>query len=55
MEKINVQGIRLYIASNNPFTIRADKRLKDFDPETASARATYPQLKTYSFGLNVSL
>ncbi len=55
MEKLRIQGIRLYVASNNPFTIRADKRMKDFDPETASARTTYPQLKTYSFGLNVSL
>ncbi|MFV8347214.1 SusC/RagA family TonB-linked outer membrane protein [Flavobacterium sp. ZB4P13] len=53
--KINVQGIRIYASSNNPFTIRADKRLKDFDPETSSARASYPQLKSYSFGLNVSL
>lgn len=53
--KINVQGIRIYASSNNPFTIAADKRMKDFDPETSSARASYPQLKTYSFGLNVSL
>jgi TonB-linked SusC/RagA family outer membrane protein len=53
--KINVQGIRMYASSNNPFTIRGDKRMKDFDPETSSARASYPQLKTFSFGLNVSL
>jgi TonB-linked SusC/RagA family outer membrane protein len=53
--KINVQGIRVYASSNNPFTIAADKRMKDFDPETSSARASYPQLKTFSFGLNVSL
>jgi TonB-linked SusC/RagA family outer membrane protein len=53
--KINVQGIRLYASSNNPFTLRADKRMKDFDPETASARGSYPQLKTFSLGLNISL
>ena len=53
--KINVQGIRVYASSNNPFTIRGDKRMKDFDPETASARGSYPQLKTFSLGLNVSL
>lgn len=53
--KINVQSIRVYASSNNPFTIRGDKRMKDFDPETASARGSYPQLKTVSFGLNVSL
>lgn len=55
VSKINVQGIRMYASSNNPFTIRGDKRMKDFDPETSSARASYPQLKTFSFGLNVSL
>ncbi|WP_091092380.1 SusC/RagA family TonB-linked outer membrane protein [Flavobacterium gillisiae] len=53
--KINVQGIRVYASSNNPFTIRGDKRMKDFDPEMASFRSSYPQLKTFSFGLNVSL
>ncbi|UFH36912.1 SusC/RagA family TonB-linked outer membrane protein [Flavobacterium acetivorans] len=53
--KINVQGIRVYVSSNNPFTLRGDKRMKDFDPETASVRGTYPQLKTFSLGLNISL
>ena len=53
--KINVQAIRVYGSSNNPFTIKGDKRMKDFDPEMASTRASYPQLKTFSFGLNVSL
>jgi TonB-linked SusC/RagA family outer membrane protein len=55
MDKLHIQGIRLYVSSNNPITIKADKRLKDFDPEMASSRVSYPQLKTYSFGLNVSL
>ncbi len=55
MEKINVQGIRMYVSSNNPFTIRGDKRMKDFDPEAASGRGAYPQTKTFSFGLNVNL
>ncbi|QNN42394.1 SusC/RagA family TonB-linked outer membrane protein [Pedobacter roseus] len=55
LDKIKIRGLRIYASSNNPFTIRGDKRLKDFDPEAASQRAAYPQLKTYSFGINLTL
>ncbi|KIA94514.1 hypothetical protein OA93_19915 [Flavobacterium sp. KMS] len=54
LEKVGMQGLRFYLSGNNLFTIRGDKRMKDFDPETASQRASYPQLKTYSFGINAS-
>lgn len=54
LDKIKLQGLRFYLAGNNLFTIRGDKRMKDFDPEVASQRASYPQLKTYSFGVNLS-
>ncbi len=49
-----VRSLRLYVSSNNAFTIRGDKRMKDFDPEAPSSRAAYPQLKTFSFGANVT-
>ncbi len=52
--KIGVERLRVYFAASNLFTIRADKRLKDFDPEMPSARGTYPNLKVISFGLNLS-
>lgn len=55
LERWNMKNLRIYVASNNPFTIRGDKRLKDFDPESASQRSTYPALRTYSFGLNLTL
>ena len=55
LDRAHIQRLRIYFSSNNPFTIRGDKRMKDFDPEMASQRASYPQLKTYSFGLNVTL
>lgn len=55
MEPLKVSNLRLYVSSNNLFTIRADKRLKDFDPEMASTRASYPQMKTFSFGVNLTL
>jgi hypothetical protein len=55
LDRAHIQRVRIYLSSNNPFTIRGDKRMKDFDPEMASTRASYPQLKTYSVGLNVTL
>lgn len=54
MKRLHLQKIRVYLSSNNIFTITADKRLKDFDPEMASVRASYPQLKSLSAGLNVT-
>jgi len=55
LDRAHIERVRVYVSSNNPFTIRADKRMNDFDPEMASTRASYPQLKTYSVGLNVTL
>lgn len=52
---IKVESLRFYFSGTNLITVRADKRLKDFDPEMASARGTYPNLKTISFGINLSL
>lgn len=51
---IGLDKLRIYMSANNLFTIRADKRMKDFDPEMASARGTYPNLKVVSFGLNIT-
>lgn len=50
-----IKGLRIYFSSNNAFTVRGDKRIKDFDPEAASVRAGYPQLKSFSFGVNLTL
>ncbi|SHM10583.1 TonB-linked outer membrane protein, SusC/RagA family [Chitinophaga jiangningensis] len=55
MQRAHMQKLRIYMSSNNPFTIRGDKRMKDFDPESASTRAGYPQLKSWSFGINLTL
>jgi len=49
-----MRSLRFFVSSNNAFTIRGDKRMKDFDPEAPSSRAAYPQLKTFSFGANVN-
>jgi hypothetical protein len=55
LSRAHLNRLRVYVSSNNPFTIRGDKRMKDFDPESASQRASYPQLKSYSFGVNLTL
>ncbi len=55
LDKAKIKGLRIYASSNNPFTIRGDKRLKDFDPEAPSQRSAYPSLKTFSVGLNLTL
>jgi TonB-linked SusC/RagA family outer membrane protein len=49
-----IHSLRFYLSSNNAFTLRGDKRMKDFDPEAPSQRAAYPQLKTFSFGANLT-
>jgi TonB-linked SusC/RagA family outer membrane protein len=54
VEPLKIQNLRVYVSSNNLFTVRADKRMKDFDPEMASTRASYPQMKSFSFGVNLS-
>ncbi|WGQ07491.1 TonB-dependent receptor [Pedobacter gandavensis] len=54
VKKLGMTNLRIYASANNPFTFMADKRLKDFDPESASQRATYPGLKTWSVGLSAA-
>lgn len=54
LASLNIPKLRIYFSSNNPFTIRGDHRLKYFDPESASTRASYPQMKTFVLGANVT-
>ena len=51
-EKIGLSMLRVYMASNNPFTFMKDKRLADYDPEMGSGRGGYPGIKTFSVGLS---
>ncbi|MFD1768357.1 SusC/RagA family TonB-linked outer membrane protein [Sphingobacterium suaedae] len=53
-KKWGMSNVRIFAAANNPFTIMADKRLSDYDPEIASGRGGYPGIKTWSVGLNAS-
>ncbi|RZS98287.1 SusC/RagA family TonB-linked outer membrane protein [Cecembia calidifontis] len=60
LEKIGIQGVRLYLAANNLFTFT---RYQGYDPEVNGfeddARFgfdanSYPQARSYIFGLNVT-
>lgn len=53
-QHLRCEKIRFYLSGTNLITFRADKRLKDFDPEMASVRGTYPNMKNISFGVNLS-
>ncbi len=54
ISSMNILNLRVYLSSNNPFTIRGDHRLGDFDPESASSRGGYPQMKSFIFGVNLT-
>jgi hypothetical protein len=55
LQKVNVQGLRIYFAGTNLLTFN---KLKDFqvDPESPSGNAAYyyPQLRTMTLGVNAS-
>lgn len=55
-EKLQLQGVRVYITAENLFTF--SKYPKGFDPErntTNNAQTSYPQLKSYAVGISVKL
>ncbi len=52
---INLSAVKVYVSVENPFTIRGDKRMKDFDPESPSGRGTNSiGTRTYTLGANIS-
>lgn len=55
LSKYSIGGLRLFASLENPFTLRGDKRMKDYDPESGSGRAGSSYgVQTYTFGVNVS-
>ena len=54
IQNLGLDALKLYVSAENPFTIRADKRMKDFDPESASGRGTNTR-GTASLSLGVNL
>ncbi|MBI9064774.1 MAG: TonB-dependent receptor, partial [Marinilabiliaceae bacterium] len=53
-QKAGLEKVRLYVSGDNMFTIRGDKRMKDFDPERSSGRGAQIGLKTYTAGVSLT-
>lgn len=53
-EKIRMTKLRFYLNATNVLTFRGDKRMMDFDPEMPTGRGSYPLLKVYSLGVNLT-
>lgn len=55
VNKIGLDGLKLYVSAENPFTIRADHRMEDFDPESATGRGQNTRgTASVAFGVNVT-
>lgn len=54
LKQIGLTNARIFLSADNAFTIRGDKRMKDFDPEVASGRGYSIALKSYTAGLSFS-
>ena len=55
VQSLGVEALKLYVAAENQFTIRADHRMEDFDPETASGRGGNTRgTASLSFGVNLT-
>jgi len=54
LSKINLSSMKFYVTGENLFTIRGDKDVKDFDPETRGSVIQTLGTKSVAFGVNVS-
>ena len=54
MKNWGLQSLKVYVTGENLFTVRADKKMEDFDPETPSGRGTDTR-GTSSISLGVNL
>ena len=53
-QKIGLQSLKTFVTGENLFTIRADNKVKDFDPESPSGIISNLGSKSFAFGVNVS-
>ena len=52
--RLGLSSLKLYVTGENLFTIRADHKMKDFDPESTSSTIQALGTKSLAFGVNVS-
>jgi TonB-linked SusC/RagA family outer membrane protein len=53
-QKVGLNKVRVYLSADNPFTIRGDHRMKDFDPERSSGRGAQLGVKTFTSGISIT-
>lgn len=53
-KKLYLKNARLFVSGDNLFTLRGDKRMKDFDPEIASGRGYAIGTKTFTAGISLT-
>ena len=56
LQKVNIQNLRLYFAGTNVFTLSGMNKYS-IDPEAPNGQGGYyyPQMRTFSFGINLTL
>lgn len=54
IKKVGLTSARVYVTAENFITFRGDKRMKDFDPETAGGRGYNVGTKTLTAGLSIN-
>lgn len=54
LSTIGVSSMKFYVTGENLLTIRGDKKVKDFDPETRGSVVQTLGTKSVAFGVNVS-
>lgn len=54
VSRLGISSLKVYLTGENLFTIRADKKMKDFDPEATSSTVRALGSKSLAFGVNVS-
>lgn len=54
LKKVGLNAARIYMSGDNLFTFTSDKRMKDFDPEAATARGYAIGVKTITAGVTVT-
>jgi hypothetical protein len=53
ISRIGIENFRIYVSGTNLFTVKADRYLDGYDPETDMNPSVYPTLKVYSIGINL--
>jgi hypothetical protein len=53
ISRIGIETFRVYVSGTNLFTVKSDRYLDGYDPETDMNPSVYPTLRVYSVGINV--